>query len=287
MADVFGAPMVGAPVATFQFSRDSLWHGLRAVFARLAPEAKRSLAEGLGSLVGPLCRAVLAAEGAEFVDALRVFSEIVGASEAPSVWPAVAQCEQITPVGFARAILGCDDVRRQLEADEVSSLSDGALEACSRRLRPVLDWINPFLGSLDLPGDVDAIGVLLEELVLAVGTSRRLSPVVRALCLRTGVAIIQHCFKQPPGKTLSTENGHFVLGPFLNRHFSMLVDVAQGRSELSKSDLLLADTEELVYTMVREDLTWTLKAVSEYGEAALEASTCGSVDMDPSDAPPV
>ncbi|KAJ2770473.1 DEAD-box type RNA helicase, partial [Coemansia nantahalensis] len=145
MADVFGAPMVGAPVATFQFSRDSLWHGLRAVFARLAPEAKRSLAEGLGSLVGPLCRAVLAAEGAEFVDALRVFSEIVGASEAPSVWPAVAQCEQITPVGFARAILGCDDVRRQLEADEVSSLSDGALEACSRRLRPVLDWINPFL----------------------------------------------------------------------------------------------------------------------------------------------
>ncbi|KAJ2714492.1 DEAD-box type RNA helicase, partial [Coemansia spiralis] len=284
---VFGAPAAGAAPTTFRFSRNSLWHGLRALFVRLAPDAKRSLVEQLGPLAGPLCRAVLAAEGAEFVDALRVFSDIIGAREAPSVWPAIAQSAKLTPIDFARAVLGRSDVRRLLEVGGDGDFGDSALESCSRRLRPVLGWITPFTGSLDLPGDADALGVLLEELVLVIGTNTRLPAAARALGLHTGVAIIRHCFKLPPGKTLVVESGCFVLDSFLNRHIGMLVDVAQGRGDLSESDLLITGTEDLVDTMVRDDLTWTLKAVSEYGEAALEARACEGVDAGLNHAPPV
>ncbi|KAJ2320848.1 DEAD-box type RNA helicase, partial [Coemansia sp. RSA 2704] len=258
-----------AGAATFMFAADSVWHDLREVMVRLSKPCMQDLAEHFDGLVIVTCQSLVDNSSFEFLDVLRVFSELISASESHTTWPRIEQALKLTPKEFVRTIFRRKEIRgRFLDGSTAGNdLSEDNLAVCNRHLRPVRDWITPFIGSLNLPQDSPAIVALLDELLLNIRTDSRVPPTSAALAVHTGIAIIMHCLKLPPAKNIGN-GGRFILAEFLNQNVNVFVDIVQGQSALSESELMISRTEELIDLMIREDLGWSLKAVSDISEHA-------------------
>ncbi|KAJ2415024.1 hypothetical protein GGF47_005626, partial [Coemansia sp. RSA 2524] len=256
-------------VSKFPFATDGLWHGLREVFARLPKSCVQDLVDTFDDLVIVTCQALLDASGPEFFDVLHVFSRVISHYDPLNIWPKIEQAIGLTSIAFVKRIFRQAEVRQTFFDCGVArgDLGEESLALCSRQLRPVRDWITPFIGSLQLPSDSAAIVTILEELLLNIRTDNRVPPASAALAVHTAIAIVTHCLKLPPAKNTSN-NGLFILVGFLNQNMDIFIDIAQGQSILSESELLITGTERLIDLMIREDLSWSLKAVSEISDQA-------------------
>ncbi|KAJ1888140.1 DEAD-box type RNA helicase, partial [Kickxella alabastrina] len=253
---------------TFEFSADDIWRGLRVVLGRLTAKVKEGVMEQLDGFPTIVCKALLGIEGAEFIDAIRAFSDVISAADRSEIWPRVAQAMFCTPKDFVQFIINHPAVRDKFYAgDTTAEYSDAMLEAQNRHLRPVLEWVTPLIGSLTLPQDAPAIVALLNGLLFTVRQVSTMPLANLALAVHTAIAIVKHCFKLPTVEKFD-EFGVFVLGDFLNKNLGTIVGIAQGQDPLSQSEMLITRAEELIDTMLREDLEITYDAFCQISVTA-------------------
>ncbi|KAI9467741.1 SEN1 N terminal-domain-containing protein, partial [Coemansia mojavensis] len=285
-------PESRASSITFMYSADSIWEGLHEVFARLDKPSMQDLVEHFDSLPVLAQHAVMKVSGPEFFDALKVFSKVIGVLEPSQVWTKISAATQVTPNSFVEHLFGRDEMRRRILDCSTASddLGEENLMLCNRHFRPVSDWITPFIGSLELPADTPVVVTLLNELILRIRSDAKVPLTSSVLAVHTGIAIIMHCLKLPPAKNLDSL-GRFILADFLNQHIQIFVDIAQGRSALSGSELLITSTEELIDLMIREELDWSLTTVSDISDQAQAlcriSGSQSAMDIKPTEHPPV
>ncbi|KAJ2520808.1 DEAD-box type RNA helicase, partial [Coemansia sp. RSA 1939] len=257
---------------SFSFSADEAWHGMRVALSRLDNDFKARLVDRFDKLSEFVCQSLMRIEGTEFIEALRVFGLVIGAAEKSSVWPQISRNVGCTPEDFVTRIMGCPSFRRRFEiaADDTSSkdqLDDTVIAARDRQLRPVLEWVTPFIESLRLPKDSVAIVAILKELLFKIRPDERVSQVNAAIATHTAMAIITHCLKLPTADRYMPDGKH-LLGEFLLANYYVISDIAQGRDALSQSEMLISGAENLTELMLCEDLANMFKSFSEFSETA-------------------
>ncbi|KAJ1994960.1 DEAD-box type RNA helicase [Coemansia sp. RSA 1358] len=192
------------------------------------------------------------------------------------IWPQISRDTGCSPTDFVQRIMSHPDICAIFQTEiqdlaSVDTLTEKALLAQNRQLKPILEWITPFIESLKLPGDSQAIVTLLTELLFTMRNNPKVPLVRKALAAHTAMAIITHCVKLPFAKRF-LDDGKFLLSDFLQSNFHIIADIAQNRNELSSSELLISGAEELIELMLREDLSYTFKAISEISETAQKIS---------------
>lgn len=259
---------------TFVFSNASVWHGLRVVLGRLTVPTKQALLDRLDGFPVIVLKFLLDMDEADFVEALRTFAEILGAAGERRIWPRILVATSNRPDDIASLIIDHPAVRREFCRSESKvgdgatvDLGDSALSTHNKRLRHVLDWITPFIGSLLLPKDADAVVILLKGLLVEIPAASNVPLISSALAVHTGLAIVTHCLKLPNSEKYM-EDGSFVLTGFLNENVRGIVNIAQGADPFSASELLISGAETLINAMVREDLECIFNGVTQISNAA-------------------
>ncbi|KAJ1723536.1 DEAD-box type RNA helicase, partial [Coemansia erecta] len=259
---------------TFEFCLEDVWRGLRVSLGRLPTKTKETIVDALDGVSVIVCKSLLDIEDADFIDALRTFAEVIGAADRAEIWPRIEKDMGYTATDLVRFILDHQDIRGQFRRKLANSdiLSAASVETHHRILRPVLEWITPFVASLVLPHDLPALIELVNSLMFRLRQSLDTSIVQSVLTVHMAIAIIKHCFKLPTVEKFS-DGGTFVLAEFLNKHVGFIVDIAQGKDPLSGSDMLTTRSGELIDTMLREDLDVTYTAFQQIGEIAQSMRT--------------
>ncbi|KAJ1770323.1 DEAD-box type RNA helicase [Coemansia sp. RSA 1813] len=257
---------------SFSFSTHDAWHGMRVALGRLSSDIRRSLVDRFSKLPVFICQCLMQIEGDEFIQALRAFGLVIGAAEKPAVWPQISRNIGCNPEDFVLRVMGHREFGYRFESaahhkSSKTPVDDTTISAHNNHLRPVLEWITPFIESLQLPKDSQAIVALLEELLFKVRLNTGVPQVSAAIATHTAMAIITHCLKLPTLERFMADGKH-LLSEFLHANFHVISDIAQGRDSLSKSELLISGAEDLIELILREDLANMFKVFSEYNEIA-------------------
>ncbi|KAJ1800818.1 DEAD-box type RNA helicase, partial [Coemansia sp. RSA 2399] len=257
---------------SFSFSTDDAWHGIRVSLSRLSNDVKKRLLDRFDTFPVFICQRLMHITGDDFIQALRTFGLVIGAAEKSSVWPQISRDIGRHPEDFVLRIMRHPGFRCRFEAaahDKSSRdpLGDTSISAHNNHLRPVLEWITPFIESLQLPKNAHVIVVLLEELLFNIRLDKKVPEVSAAIATHTAMAIITHCLKLPTLERFMADGKH-LLGEFLHTNFNVISSIAQGHDTLSKSELLISGAEDLIELMLREDLENVFKVISEFSEAA-------------------
>ncbi|KAJ2374766.1 DEAD-box type RNA helicase, partial [Coemansia sp. RSA 2607] len=262
-----------ADEVTFEFCLEDVWRGLRVSLGRLPPKTKETIVDALDGVSVIVCKSLLDIEDVDFIDALRTFAEVIGAADRAEIWPRIQKDMGYTATDLVRFILDHRDIRHQFRRKLANSdiLSAASIETHHRILRPVLEWITPFVASLVLPHDLPALVELVNSLMFRLRQSLDTSIVQSVLTVHMAIAIIKHCFKLPTVEKFS-DSGTFVLADFLNKHVGFIVDIAQGKDPLSGSEMLTTRSGELIDIMLREDLDVTYTGFQQIGEIAQNMS---------------
>ncbi|KAJ1824416.1 DEAD-box type RNA helicase, partial [Coemansia sp. RSA 2599] len=254
---------------TFDFCLHDVWKGLRVALCRLPHKAKAEIVEALDGFAAILCGHLLKIDGPEFVDALRAFAEIIGACDSAGFWADIKRATRVTPRDFVRLALRHPVVLAHIRKKTPGSaeFSSESLRLQDRVLRPILEWVTPFVLSLELPRDTSAIEALLSMLLLDFCEDREVPPVHSVIFVYTAIAIIRHCLKLPKAAKFD-KSGMFILADFINRNVNSIVLIAQGHSPLSQCEKLILQAEDLIDSLLRENLNYTFEAVTQTVEAA-------------------
>ncbi|KAJ1927657.1 hypothetical protein FBU59_007202, partial [Linderina macrospora] len=186
-----------------------------------------------------------------------------------AVWTPVRDSMACAPVDFVKLIVNHPQVRATfMDTPAVrADLTDDTLSVANRQLRKVIDWVIPFIGSLDMPKDHEAVDVLLRALFVEFPGMAGVPLACRVVAMHTTIAIVKHSLEWPDERRF-LESGESILAGFLKMAAPTLLDIVQGRHELASSEFFVTSVDSFIEVILRDDMQHTFRAVSKYSEVA-------------------